>query len=139
MHRIASLLIVAAVSVGALAAPIPKALKNKFPDKEAIVGDWLEPPEKARVWWFKPDGTAGGGDLKSPTRRGLYRIDPTTEPKSLDWSDDNGATWQLGIYALEKDQLTVNMASKTSDPRPTSMDETGQTHKISASRKKADK
>ena len=139
MVRFSILLAFAMVSAVAFAAPIPKGIKNKFPDKEAIVGDWLEAPEKARIWWFKEDGTAGGGDLKSPTRKGLYRMDPMTEPKSLDWSDDNGATWQLGVYSLEKDVLIVNIASKTSDPRPTSLDENNQTHKISATRKKADK
>jgi uncharacterized protein (TIGR03067 family) len=130
---------VALVVMPLTAAPVPKSVKNQNREKADILGDWLEPPEKARIWWFKEDGTAGGGDLKSPTRRGQYRLDPTTDPKQLDWSDDGGATWQLGVYHIVNDTLTVNIAANTRDARPVSMDETPKSNKIVATRKPAEK
>lgn len=123
-------------AAGGVAAPVPKGVKNQNRDKEELVGEWLEPADKARVWWFKKDGTAGGGDLKNPSRRGLYRIDPTASPKTLDWSDDEGRTWQLGVFNIENGVLTVNIAAGSKDPRPVSFDETGRSHKITATRKK---
>jgi uncharacterized protein (TIGR03067 family) len=120
----------------AVAAPVPKSAKNQNRDKAELVGEWLEPADKARVWWFKEDGTAGGGDLKNPSRRGVYRIDPTASPKTLDWSDDEGQTWQLGVFGIENGVLTVNIAAGSKDPRPTSFDETAKSHKITATRKK---
>lgn len=132
--------VLAVVSAAPLvAAPIPKGIKNKDQVKADLLGDWLEPPEKARIWWFKEDGTAGGGDLKNPSRRGLYRIDPTADPKQLDWSDDGGATWQLGVFSIENDTLTVNIGVNASDVRPSSFQESPRSNKITASRKKADK
>lgn len=119
-----------------VAAPVPKGVKNKNRDKEELIGEWLEPADKARTWWFKEDGTAGGGDLKNPSRRGLYRIDPTASPKTLDWSDDEGQTWQLGVYNIENGTLTVNIAAGSKDARPVSFDETPRSHKITATRKK---
>jgi uncharacterized protein (TIGR03067 family) len=119
-----------------VAAPVPKGVKNQNRAKEDLIGEWLEPPEKARIWWFKEDGTAGGGDLKNPSRRGLYRLDPTASPKTLDWSDDEGQTWQLGVYSIENGALTVNIAAGSKDARPTSFDESPRSHKITATRKK---
>ena len=139
MVRTLSLVFASCVASVALAAPVPKAVKNANKDKTDILGDWEEPPDKGRVWWFKEDGTAGGGEVKDPKRRGLYRLDPSTSPKSLDWSDDEGKTWQLGIYSIENDVLTVNIGVNEKDARPVSFDVTPRSHKITATRKKTDK
>lgn len=137
MIRTVSLLVASASVGGVFAAPVPKVLKQDR-DKVELVGEWLEPAENARVWWFKGDGTAGGGDLKNPNRRGLYRTDPSTSPKSLDWSDDDGKTWQLGVYDVENGVLTVNIGVVATDARPVSFDATPRSHKITATRKKGD-
>lgn len=138
MSRIAATFLLASVSAAVVAAPIPKQLKKQMRDREEILGEWLEPSEHARIWWFKADGTAGGGDLKNPNRNGLYRIDPSTSPKSLDWSDDGGRTWQLGVYSIERDVLEVNIGVNATDLRPVSLDATPRSHKITATRKKAE-
>jgi uncharacterized protein (TIGR03067 family) len=138
MIRLASIFFTSIVATLVVAAPVPKAVKNQERDKVEILGEWLEPADKGRIWWFKEDGTAGGGDIPKPTRKGLYRIDATTDPKSLDWSDDGGRTWQLGVYRIENDVLTVNIGANASDIRPVSFDETPRSHKISATRKKAE-
>jgi uncharacterized protein (TIGR03067 family) len=134
MSRRIALLLIGLSAAVVVAAPVPKKLKNT--DRASILGDWEEPPEKARVWWFKEDGTAGGGDLPTPTRKGLYRLDPNASPKTLDWSTDNGKTWQLGIYSLEDDTLKVNIAKDTKGVRPETLVETEQTYAITATRKK---
>lgn len=128
------LLMAASLAAGAFAAPIPKTMK-KSGDEIQIVGEWLEPPEKARIWWFKADGTAGGGDLKEPKRKGLYKLDSTASPKTIDWSDDGGETWELGVYSLEGDELKVNIARDSNKPRPTSLEETPQSYFVKAKRK----
>jgi uncharacterized protein (TIGR03067 family) len=138
MSRTLSLLVVSSAVTFAFAAPVPKGLKNQNRDKVEIVGEWLEPADKARIWWFKEDGTAGGGDLKDPKRKGQYRLDPSTDPKSLDWSDD-GQTWQLGVYSIENDVLTVNIGQSARDLRPVSLDATPKSHRITATRKKDDR
>jgi uncharacterized protein (TIGR03067 family) len=134
MSRRIGMALVALSAAVVVAAPVPKQLKNT--DRTSILGDWEEPPEKARVWWFKEDGTAGGGDLPTPTRKGQYRLDPTANPKTLDWSTDNGKTWQLGLYSLENDTLKVNIAKDTKGVRPETLVETEQTYAITATRKK---
>lgn len=117
-----------------VAAPVPKTLKKD--ERAALVGEWEEPPEKKRIWWFKEDGTAGGGDLPEASRRGIFRIDASTDPKQLDWSTDGGKTWQLGLYSVEKDTLKVNMAKDAKAPRPANLDETPETYWLTATRKK---
>src|SRR4051794_25285969 len=53
--------------------------------------------------------------------RGTYQLDPTTEPKAVDWTDtfgpDVGKTF-LAIYALEGDRL-VFCAADEGRERPT--------------------
>jgi uncharacterized protein (TIGR03067 family) len=132
MFRHLGVALLAATAV--MAAPVPKGLKST--DRAAILGDWLEPPEKGRMWWFKEDGTAGGGDLSKPDRQGRYRIDPSADPKTLDWSTDDGKTWTLGIYSLDGDSLTVNIAKDAKNPRPNSLVDSDNTHRIVATRKK---
>ena len=134
MSRHIGIALVALSAAVVVAAPVPKQLKKG--DQSALVGEWEEPPERARAWWFKADGMAGGGDLSDQSRRGIFRIDGTTTPKSLDWSTDNGKTWQLGVYSLEKDTLKVNIAKDAKTPRPDSLTETGETYSITATRKK---
>jgi len=133
MIRPVEMTLLALCATVVMAAPVPKQLKKD--EQAAIVGDWVEPAEKKRSWWFKEDGTAGGGD--NPTqRKGTYKIDPTTTPKSIDWSDDGGKTWQLGVYSIEDGVLTVNIGREAKDARPTSFDENARTYKITATRKK---
>jgi uncharacterized protein (TIGR03067 family) len=133
MSRHLGMILLASCAAVVVAAPVPKQLKKD--DQTSIVGEWVEPADKKRSWWFKEDGTAGGGD--TPTqRKGTYKLDPTTTPKSIDWSDDGGKTWQLGVYGLEDGVLTVNIGREAKDPRPTSFDENARTYKITATRKK---
>jgi uncharacterized protein (TIGR03067 family) len=134
MSRHIGIVVVALIAAVVVAAPVPKQLKKG--DHGAILGEWYEPADKARMWYFNEDGTAGGGDLPEPKRKGQYKIDPNTTPKSLDWSDDGGKTWQLGVYSIEDGVLTVNIGRESKDPRPTSLDENARTYKITAARKK---
>jgi uncharacterized protein (TIGR03067 family) len=134
MSRRVGIVALAVCDAAVLAAPVPKQLKKG--DHAAILGEWYEPADKKRMWYFHEDGTAGGGDLPDPDRKGLYRIDPAADPKTLDWSADNGKTWTLGLYSLDGDTLTVNIAKGAGTPRPDSLVETDKTHKITATRKK---
>lgn len=133
MSRRVGMMLVACCAAVAVAAPVPKQLKKD--DHSAIVGEWVEPADKKRSWWFKEDGTAGGGDTATQ-RKGTYKLDPTATPKAIDWSDDGGKTWQLGVYSLADGVLTVNIGREAKDPRPTSFDVTARTYSITATRKK---
>ena len=134
MSRHIGMILVAVCAAAVVAAPVPKQLKKD--ERAALIGEWEEPADKARIWWFKEDGTAGGGDLSNPNRRGTFRVDPSTNPKQLDWSTDNGKTWQLGLYSAENDTLKVNIAKDAKAPRPESLVETSETYSITATRKK---
>lgn len=134
MSRHIGMLLVVLSAAVVVAAPVPKQLKKD--ERAALVGDWEEPADKKRAWWFKDDGTAGGGDLPNPSRRGTYRIDASTNPKQLDWSTDNGKTWQLGVYSIENNTLKVNIAKDANAPRPDSLVESSETYSITATRKK---
>lgn len=134
MSRHLGMILVALTAAVVVAAPVPKQLKKD--ERAALVGEWEEPADKKRAWWFKEDGTAGGGDLPEASRRGIYRVDASTDPKRLDWSTDNGKTWQLGVFSIENDTLKVNIAKDAKAPRPESLVESGETYSITATRKK---
>ena len=134
MSRHVGMMLVALTATLVVAAPVPKQLKKD--ERAALIGDWEEPADKARIWWFKEDGSAGGGDVSNPNRRGIFRIDASTDPKQLDWSTDNGKTWQLGLYSIENDTLKVNISRDAKAPRPETLVETSETYSITATRKK---
>jgi uncharacterized protein (TIGR03067 family) len=119
----------------ALAAPIPKALVKSAKEKSQLVGEWAEPTEKNRVWWFKDDGSAGGGEIGKTPRKGLYRFDASATPMTLDWSDDEGQTWQLGIFSIEGGTLKVAIGNNAKDVRPVNYDDHPRSYVISATRK----
>jgi uncharacterized protein (TIGR03067 family) len=118
-----------------LGAPIPKSIVKAANDKKQLVGDWLEPEDKKRSWWFKDDGTAGGGDIGKPPRKGLYRFDSTATPMTLDWSDDDGKTWVLGIYSLDGNTLKVAIGNNAKDARPENYETHPRSYVITATRK----
>ena len=122
-------------SLPLMAAPIPKSVLKSAKEKSLLVGEWNEPKEKNRTWWFKDDGTAGGGDIGKPPRKGLYRFDASVTPMTLDWSDDDGKTWQLGIYSLENNTLKVAIGNNAKDVRPENYEEHPRSYVISATRK----
>jgi uncharacterized protein (TIGR03067 family) len=121
------------VCLSAVAAPIPKVLKRDA--LQEIVGEWYEQEAKARMWWFKIDGTAGGGDLTKQEYSGRIRLDGSTEPKSIDWTSDNGQTWRCGIYKVEGNTLTILMNDKPTDSRPIAFEESKQTTLVTMTRR----
>jgi uncharacterized protein (TIGR03067 family) len=130
-----SLLFMILASTTVLAAPIPKSIVKSAKEKSQLVGEWAEPADKKREWWFKDDGTAGGGDLGKTPRKGLYRFDAGATPMTLDWSDDDGKTWQLGICTIEGGTLKVAIGNNAKDVRPANYDEHPRSYVITATRK----
>ena len=101
------------------AAPVPKAIKRKPADGAEIVGLWVTRPADTTGWVFRGDGTAGVGDPVNPSCKAIYKLDPAQTPKHLDWSQDGGKTWYLGIYEVDGDVLKINFGGGGSGIRPT--------------------
>lgn len=116
--RLALAALVAAALV-APAAPVPKAIKQKPVDGADIVGLWVTQPNDTSGWVFRDDGTAGVGDPANPSCKAIYKVDGTQTPKHLDWSQDGGKSWYLGIYEVEGDVLKINFGGGGSGVRPT--------------------
>jgi uncharacterized protein (TIGR03067 family) len=112
-------LLVAASPAGA--APVPKSVKRKPVDGADIVGLWVSRPGDNHGWLFRDDGTAGVGDPANPSCKAIYKVDPTQTPKHLDWSQDGGKSWYLGIYEVDGDVLKINFGGGGSGVRPTAL------------------
>ena len=120
MRLIGTLFVVACGSV-LVAAPVPKALKRGS-DAEGIVGAWEESPNAKSFWVFFADGMAGVGDPVNPQLKALYSIDPSQTPKHLDWSQDGGKSWYLGVYELDGDTLKISFGGGGNGIRPPTVD-----------------
>ena len=108
-----------------LAAPIPKEIKN-VNDHRDILGTWqmvrhsnngMKPTDVSDVAWvFEENGKAFILHLSTGFRAPMtYSIDPTTEPKRMDWS--NGGN-RPAIYKLEGDKLITASTMKVNGTRP---------------------
>ena len=108
--------------VGSLAvsAPVPKALKTKYPpDPERLLGAWdielnevngkNQPEAKVTVWTF----TEGKMHSSSGNSTWTIKLDPDQSPKHLDITD------YKGIYEFDGDKLKI--AYTIGAPRPTEM------------------
>lgn len=121
MARLILVCVAACVSVAA-AAPIPKALRRPG-DARHIVGVWAPATNPRSFWVFREDGTGGVGDADNPALKAVYRLDPHQKPKHLDWSQDSGKTWYLGVYELDGDHLRISFGrGGGSTERPPSVD-----------------
>lgn len=107
------------VAAAATAAPVPKSIKRKPANGSDIVGLWVNHPGETSGWVFREDGTAGVGDPANPACKAIYKVDPTQTPKHLDWSQDGGKSWYLGIYEVDGDVLKINFGGGGSGVRPT--------------------
>jgi len=117
-RRLFALLLVPSL---ALAAPVPKSLVKKA-DPTSLVGAWVTRPGVGiQAWVFRDDGTAGVGAPDNPTLQAIYKVDATQSPKHLDWSQDGGKTWNLGVYEVDGDVLNINFASNGGGHRPTTL------------------
>ena len=117
MHRTAALLALAVVT-GAVAAPVPKALKKS--DAETFAGKWEVvceengQPSSTGTWTFDAELKM---KVASPNQPGAeYRVilDPAQSPKQIDVGDFKG------IYAIDGDDIRI--AFTTRGDRPASFD-----------------
>lgn len=133
-----SLVLLLACAAVAVAAPVPKAVKKKG-DADLIVGEWVDSPGAQSVWLFREDGTAGVGDPVNPACKAVYKIDPNQTPKHLDWSQDGGRTWYLGVYELDGDSLKISFGGGNSGTRPPTVDKNNTFQFVGVTRRVKDK
>ncbi len=91
----------------AFAAPVPKALKAKLPDRERILGEWTfvlserdgkaQPSDAPSVWTF----TEGKMHSTSGNTEWVIKLDPDANPKRIDIAN------YAGIYEFEGDKLKI--------------------------------
>jgi uncharacterized protein (TIGR03067 family) len=114
--RIALVLACLVATAAALAAPVPKAVKQR-PDADVLVGTWetvvSEENGRARAgpgvyrWTFDADLTMWSGPA-GQTERGVkwvVKIAPGQSPKEIDLT--NGSTAHKGIYEVDRDDLRI--------------------------------
>lgn len=107
------------VAPAALAAPVPKELKQN--DLARIAGTWAltgscsaagqNGPPDGSSWSFTADGkaTIHRGN-NQPSADGIkYVLDQTTSPKSFDWICPWGEWY--GVYELKDDTFTIYLKS----------------------------
>jgi uncharacterized protein (TIGR03067 family) len=122
-----TLLTLIAFALPLFAAPVPKALM-KSDDATAIVGTWRmkdhamdgRRSESGDVCWrFEPDGKLFCvHDCGTESDMG-YSLDPTGDPKRMDWRPTNEAVSWPAIYKLDGDTLFVVTVMSADAPRPT--------------------
>ena len=105
----------------ALAAPVPKELKNN----SSVEGLWWEArfndtvnsdPAKARRFSFNKDGTAGiHSTAGAKPHEYTYAVDKTTEPRSFSWNGTGGREQYRAIFRIEGDTMYLVF---TSVPKP---------------------
>ena len=118
MARLFCVVVLTLLAAPLVAAPVPKSLKKPSAESE-IVGLWCTAPGGSTGWYFRPDGTAGLGDPATNSGcKAVYRVDASQSPKHLDWSQDEGKTWYLGVYEIENDVLRINFGSCNTGVRP---------------------
>ena len=115
-----SLALILLLAVPALAAPVPKELKNR-PDAERYVGTWEtvvsesngQPHSKAR-WTFDDKLKMVSNPLpgkEGGTSEWVIKIDPMKSPKTIDIGS------YPGIYEIDGDDIKI--AYTLGGPRPT--------------------
>lgn len=107
-------LLAVALLVGlAPAAPVPKGLKKKVNDAEAIVGIWMHSSgTRDENFEFTPDGKMrawmGNGGPGGTTFGYSWTLDPTATPKRMTWggANDPKPQWEC-VYELDGDTLRI--------------------------------
>lgn len=104
----------------ALAAPVPKELKNN----SSVEGLWWEArfndtvnsdPAKARRFSFNKDGTAGiHSTAGAKPHEYTYAVDTTTVPPSFTWNGAGGRENYRAVYRIEGDTLFIVFENATS-------------------------
>ncbi len=127
-YRLASLVVLAIV-VGLVAAPIPKA---KPKDEDKIVGVWQVdsadfgpgiPAPPIDIKQMRLEFKAGGkmamtmGDM--PGKEGEYKLDSAAKVKAIDMTASGRVS--PGIYELDGDTLKICLAEGANAVRPTEM------------------
>jgi uncharacterized protein (TIGR03067 family) len=110
-------------------APVPKAIKQPNRDQTAILGTWRmvdhrmngrRSDESNVCWRFEPDGkvfcvhTDTGKEFPMG-----YTLDPTGDPKKLDWQAEPGGKPWPSIYKLDGDTLFKVSPKSADGTRPT--------------------
>jgi uncharacterized protein (TIGR03067 family) len=116
------------VWAGLAAAPVPK------PDAEQIVGRWkfvdvildadgTRPPNgpMSSVWEVREDGTFTATTPRLNTQEGTITLDPTASPKAFEIVGAKDGHRMPGLYALERDRLTLCLCFKDGGGRPTEL------------------
>ncbi len=120
MPRLA-LLALALFAFPLLAAPVPKGMKKPPAVDDEVFGFWANSPGGTSGWLFNSDGTGGCGDRNNPSCQAVIRVDATQTPKHLDWSQDGGKSWYLGVYEIDGDTLKLNFGGGSTGVRPTAI------------------
>jgi uncharacterized protein (TIGR03067 family) len=117
-----------AVTATAPAAPVPKGIKSKVWDADAILGTWRmydhavdgSHSDSSDVCWrFEPNGKLYCVHTKTGREFPMgYALDPTGDPKRMEWRSSPNEKPSPAIYKLDGDTLFV--VHPTGDgPRPT--------------------
>ena len=128
-YRLASLVVLAIV-VGLVAAPIPKAKPPK--DEEAIQGVWqvdkfdfgpgvpIPPLDFTQMrFTFKAGGKMAMTMGDMPGKEGDYKLDSAAKVKAIDMTESGRVS--PGIYELDGDTLKICLAEGANVVRPTEM------------------
>lgn len=120
------LLVVAAISASAVAAPVPKQLKRA--DATSILGEWQEVKADAAgeptgtptgyVWRFEAGGRAAVVWPDGTVVAATYHLDDTGNPGKYDWTLTQHAARFVGLYSLRGNTLRTVVVSAGRE-RPT--------------------
>lgn len=127
--------LILALAAGFLAAPVPKADATK--DAQTIQGTWIVTSaerEGKAVDDIKGEKlTLKDGSVvittKNKEEKGVYKIDATKKPKTIDLTEEGKTEAYPGIYTLEGDTLKICFSRKPGD-RPTEFSSKGDGHML---------
>lgn len=129
MSRFALILILFSFAFTADAAPVPKAVKAKDRDADDILGTWRMVDHamdgdrhdcRNVAWRFEGDGKAFCVHTDTGQEFPMgYALDPSAEPKAMEWRSTPNDKPSPAIYKLDGDTLLVVHPTADDGPRPT--------------------
>lgn len=121
-----AILALVVLAVPVVAAPVPKAKKGE--DEKNILGTWRmkehamdgRPDDSSDVCWrFEPDGKLFCVHTKTGREFPMgYSLDPTGDPKRMEWRPTGEKEVSPSIYKIDGDTL-ITVCPIGKGPRPT--------------------